>query len=116
MLELQLLVEDERKDEPTAKPKWQEPRRVGRTLRAEKLADPNAWDEQFWLQGEQTRVVMLDPGFVVATLNDFELQGVDYASIVRRPLEFRHDQPCDVCSYQDACTMRARKQKRQDDH
>ena len=71
MLELQLLARDDQEDEPT-KPEWQEPRWVGRTLRAEGLADPNARDKRLWLQGEQTCVVTLNPGFVAERLKDFE--------------------------------------------
>lgn len=44
---------------------------VGRTLRAEKLIDPSVRNERLWLQGEQTRVVTLEPEFVAETINDF---------------------------------------------
>lgn len=52
----------------------------------------------------------------MATIREFEAEGVVYTSTVRQLLEFCHDQPCDACSYQDDCTMRTCKGNRQDKH
>ncbi len=113
MVELHLLAGDDAVEaSSTASPEWQEPRWVGRTLRAEKLVDPNAENERHWLWGEQTRVVTLEPGFVAATLQEFDTQGVAYAPSVWGALEFCLLRPCDECPYAGFCTMRPRKEKR----
>jgi len=112
MLELRLLAGDDPAEASNAaSTEWQEPRWVGRTLRAEKLIDPNAKDEQRWLWGEQTRVVTLEPGFVFDVINEFDAQGVAYAPSVRGPLEFCLLRSCDECPYAGYCTMRPRKEK-----
>jgi hypothetical protein len=112
MHELRLLAGDNPGEvSNTTTPEWQERRWVGRTLRAEKLIDPNAKDERRWLWGEQTRVVTLEPGFVSETLQAFDAQSVAYAPPVREPLEFCLLRSCDECPYAGFCTMRPRKEK-----
>lgn len=112
MLELHLLAGNDSGEKlNTASSEWQEPRWVGRTLRAEKLVDPSAKDERRWLWGEQTRVMTLEPGFVAEVLEEFDTQGVAYALSVRGPLEFCVLRPCDACPYANFCTMLPRKEK-----
>lgn len=112
MLELHLLSGDDLGETShTASPEWREPRWVGRTLRAEKLADLGAKDERRWLWGEQTRIVTIEPGFVADVLSEFETQGTAYAPSARGPLEFCLLRPCDECPYAGFCSMRPRKEK-----
>lgn len=74
MLEMRMPVGDDPSDVSSIKtPEWQEPRWVGRTLRAEKLVDPSAREERRWLWGEQTRVVTLEPGLVADVLREFDV-------------------------------------------
>lgn len=112
MLEMRLLVGDDPSDVSSIKtPEWQEPRWVGRTLRAEKLVDPSAREERRWLWGEQTRVVTLESGFVARTLGEFDANDVNHAPGGRQPLEFCLPRPCDECPYAGFCAMRPRKEK-----
>lgn len=112
MLEIHLLAGDDRNEDPTARrPEWQEPRWVGRTLRTEKLIDPDAKEERRWLWGEQTRVVTLEPGFVTKTLKEFDAKDTVYTPSARPSLAFCLARPCDECPYAGFCSMRPRKEK-----
>ena len=112
LLELHLLAQADAGGTPSAgTPEWREPRWVGRTLRAERLVDPDAPDVRRRLPGEQTRVLTLEPGFVAATLEAFEEKGIAYAPSVQQPLAFCPPGSCDACPYAGFCTMRPHKER-----
>lgn len=112
MLEMRLLAGDDATEmSNTETPEWQEPRWVGRTLRAQKLVDPDAKDERRWLWGEQTRLVTPAPDFVAKTLGAFDAQDVAYSLSVWQPLAFCLPRLCSECPYHGFCSMRARKER-----
>lgn len=113
MLEMRLMVgEDWGKRTTTEIPEWQEPRWVGRTLRAEQIVDPHSRDDRPRLWGEQTRVVALEKAFVAETLNELDERGIERAHLMRQPLEFCLPQPCETCPYAMICEMRPIKEQK----
>ena len=113
MLEMRLMVgEDWGKRTTTEIPEWQEPRWVGRTLRAEQLVDPHVREDRPRLWGEQTRVVALESSFVAETMNDFDSRGIERAQLMKQPLEFCLPRPCAECPYASLCEMRPIKEKK----
>lgn len=113
MLEMRLMVgEDWGKRTTTEIPEWQEPRWVGRTLRAEQLVDPHIKEDRPRLWGEQTRIVSLEGSFVAEVLNELDQRGVDRVQELKQPLEFCLPRPCPECPYTGICEMRPIKEKK----
>lgn len=113
MLEMRLMVgEDWGKTSTTQIPEWQEPRWVGRTLRAEQIVDPHSRDDRPRLWGEQTRVVMLESAFVAETITEMDERGMERIQVAKQPLEFCLPQPCDGCPYALICELRPVKEKK----
>ncbi|GGO41147.1 hypothetical protein [Deinococcus humi] len=111
MLEMRrLTVEDGSCQHTTETPEWQEPRWVGRTLRAEGLVNSHAPEERPRLWGQQTRLVALDQAFVARTLGALAGRGI--APPLKQPLEFCLPQPCHDCPYGTLCDMRPAKEKK----
>lgn len=113
MLEMRLMVgEDWGRRSTTEIPEWQEPRWVGRTLRAEQIVDPHTREDRPRLWGEQTRVVALETSFVAEAMNDFDARGIERAQTMKQPLEFCLPRPCAECPYAGLCEMRPIKEKK----
>lgn len=113
MLEMRMMVgEDWGRRSTTEIPEWQEPRWVGRNLRAEQIVDPHTADDRPRLWGEQTRIVALEKTFVAETLNDFDERGIERADKLMQPLEFCLPRPCADCPYAGICEMRPIKEKK----
>lgn len=113
MLEMRLMVgEDWGRKSTTEIMDWQEPRWVGRTLRAEQIVDPHSKDDRPRLWGEQTRIVALEKAFVAETLTEFDEKGIEHAVAMKQPLEFCLPRPCEECPYATLCEMRPIKERK----
>lgn len=113
MLEMRLLAgEDGGPQNTTETPEWQEPRWVGRTLRAEHLVCLHAPDKRPRLWGQQTRLVTLEKEFVEQTLTKLASQGTNLAPALKQPLDFCLPQPCQDCPYSSLCDMRPIKEQK----